>query len=377
MENRKETYKEELVVTDIKPLTYASSGVDYGDLDPAKVLGQRLGEQTGKGPNWLGVMQLEGYRGESAPILMIPGGFISHVEEGLGTKVLMADLLYDLTGDASGYACAAQDTVAMIVNDMITLGIPPVSLQMHLAVGSGNWLRDVPRVEALMHGWRDACIQSGAAWTGGETPALKDIVDPGTAVLAGSAAGYLPNPHVPFREEIEAGDKIIGFESSGVHANGISLVRKIASSLPEDRALDIYWKALVPTVNYVKLVNELIRRGIRPSYVIHVTGHGWRKIMRAKPSFTYRITRLQPEHEIFGDIQSLGNVEKEEMWGNYNMGTGFALIVRPQAVGSIYAVAADTGYRALEIGEVEAGPKRVIIEPVDVAFEEKDMSIRQ
>lgn len=357
-------------------MTYAASGVDYGALDPAKLLGQLYGSQTVGGPKWLGVEPQEHRRGESAYILKLPHGHLAHVEEGLGTKILMADILYRLTGANGGYHCVSLDTIAMIVNDMITLGVPPVSLQMHLGVGSGEWLKDKTRIEALMQGWRDGCLDSGVVWTGGETPALKDIINPDSAVLAGSAVGFLPDPYLPFEEEICEGDKIIAIASSGVHANGISLVRQIGANLPEQEMIELYNEALVPTLIYVRLINEMIRRHIRPSYAIHVTGHGWRKFMRANSAFTYRITTLLPVQPIFGKIQSLGNVQDREMWGNYNMGTGFGLIVRPYDVASVLAAAKDSGFIAEEIGLVEAGPKRVIIEPANVTFEGESMALR-
>ena len=118
-----------------KSMTYAKAGVNYNDIDPAKVRAQQLAPLTITGPKWLGVTALEKFRGESAYVLRVPGGHIAHVEEGLGTKVCIADLLYKKTGDPIGYNVVGQDTVAMILNDAATLGVPPVSLQMHLAAG--------------------------------------------------------------------------------------------------------------------------------------------------------------------------------------------------------------------------------------------------
>jgi len=359
-------------------MTYAGSGVNYGDIDPAKVLAQSFAPKTITGPEWLGVTPLEEFRGESAYVLKLPdGSHIAHVEEGLGTKVLMADYLYKQTGESNGYNAVGQDTVAMIVNDMATLGVPPVSLQMHLAVGDGDWLKDRIRVQALYEGWLNGASEAGVAWTGGETPVLKDIVAPNTAVIAGSVVGYLPRPHSPIREKITAGDAIIMITASGVHANGITLIRKIAEQQP-DGGLDLCRKTLVPTRVYVKAMNALHIAGIIPHYAIHITGHGWRKIMRARSPFTYVIESIPwPMPDIFTTIQKLGNIEPKEMWGNYNMGAGWALIVARKDVDvALSVLTCHASYTAFVVGHVEDGPRSVEIKPVDLTFYDESMKLR-
>ena len=359
-------------------MTYAASGVDYADIDPAKVLAQHFAPQTIEGPDWLNVKPLEEFRGESAYVLQLPdGSHIAHVEEGLGTKVLMADFLYKQTGDSKGYDAVGQDTVAMIVNDMATLGVPPVSLQMHLAVGGGDWLKDRTRVQVLYEGWLNGTFEAGVAWTGGETPVLKDIVTPNSAVIAGSVVGYLPQPHSPIREKIMPGDAIIMLTSSGVHANGITLIRKLAELQP-DGGLDLCRKTLVPTRVYVKAMNALHIAGIIPHYAIHITGHGWRKIMRARSPFTYVIESIPwPMPDIFTTIQELGNIEPKEMWGNYNMGAGWALIVARKDVDvTLSVLTCQASYTAFVVGHVENGPKQVVIKPVGLTFEDESMKLR-
>lgn len=357
-------------------MTYAAAGVNYAEIDPAKVLAQQLAPQTVSGPDWLGVHGQEHFRGESAYVLQLPmGDHIAHVEEGLGTKVLMADLYYQLTGNTGGYYAVGMDTVAMIVNDMATLGVHPVSLQMHLAVGSGEWLKDADRVKALYEGWLEGAKQSSAIWSGGETPVLKGIVTADSAVIAGSAVGYLPTPYLPVKENIQPGDLIIALASSGLHANGVTLVRSIAEGQP-DEGLELCQKALVGTTVYVNAVNAVIRAGIVPHYMIHITGHGWRKIMRARAPFTYVINDLLPIPAIFKDIRDLGSIGREEMWGNYNMGAGFAFIVSPEDEDDIVDLCTAVGYTAQVVGRVEKGPKRVIIHPADVTFDDASMTLR-
>jgi phosphoribosylformylglycinamidine cyclo-ligase len=117
-------------------MTYAGVGVDYGALDPFKRQAQLAGVATAGTLGRLGVSELAMSRGESAYLVETPDSFIAHVEEGLGTKNLVADAMYRLVPGRSYYDHLAQDTVAMIVNDMVTLGALPIAVAMHLAAGS-------------------------------------------------------------------------------------------------------------------------------------------------------------------------------------------------------------------------------------------------
>src|SRR3989338_8622722 len=98
--------------------------------------------------------------------------------------------MYSITGK-SYYDHIAQDTVAMIVNDMITLGALPLSVAMHLAVAESSWFDDAQRCYDLVDGWKKACDLARFVWGGGETPTLKGDVVPGVIVLSGSAMGLV------------------------------------------------------------------------------------------------------------------------------------------------------------------------------------------
>src|SRR5687768_2676990 len=113
-------------------MTYAGSGVDYRALDPFKRRAQLAGRSTADVIRRLGVSEVEMSRGESAYLIETPESYLAHVEEGLGTKNLVADAMYRLVPERSYYDHIAQDTVAMIVNDMVTLGALPLAVAMHL-----------------------------------------------------------------------------------------------------------------------------------------------------------------------------------------------------------------------------------------------------
>ncbi len=157
-------------------LTYAGAGVDYGALDPFKRRAQAAGRSTADVIRRLGVAEVEMSRGESAYLIETEDAFLAHVEEGLGTKNLVADPMYRLTGASTYYDHIAQDTVAMIVNDMVTLGALPLAVAMHLGAGSSDWFHDERRAEDLVNGWKTACELARCAWGGGETPTLSGVV---------------------------------------------------------------------------------------------------------------------------------------------------------------------------------------------------------
>jgi phosphoribosylformylglycinamidine cyclo-ligase len=179
-------------------MTYAGTGVNYDAMDPFKIACQHRAAQTALNAKRLGVRPVEWTRGESVYVVEINGMYFGHVEEGLGTKNLVADAFVERKSIAealgtitkkSYYAQIAQDTVAMIVNDMATLGIQPISLAMHLAAGHSSWFKHELRVSELVDGWGKACDLARCIWAGGETPTLRGNVTTEGCVLSGSAFG--------------------------------------------------------------------------------------------------------------------------------------------------------------------------------------------
>src|SRR3954468_4320477 len=132
-------------------LTYEQSGVDYGPLDAFKRACQKQAATTTSALAFHGLSEPQSIRGESAYLIESPTDFLAHVEEGLGTKNLVADAMQRLTGK-SFYRNIGIDTVATIVNDLITTGASPISVAMHAAVGDSNWFHDTQRSEDLAQG---------------------------------------------------------------------------------------------------------------------------------------------------------------------------------------------------------------------------------
>jgi phosphoribosylformylglycinamidine cyclo-ligase len=364
-------------------MTYAGVGVDYEAMDPFKRLAQRAGRETAKNILRLGFSEAEMSRGESAYLMDAGDHYVAHVEEGLGTKNLVADAMYRLTGE-SYYDRIAQCTVAMIVNDMITLGALPLSVAMHLAVGVSSWFSDEKRCGDLIDGWKKACDLARCTWGGGETPTLKDIVHPDTAVLSGSAVGVVkPKSRLIHAANIQHGDTIVIIGSSGIHANGLTLAREIAGNLPNGYLTKLgdgrlYGEALLdPTTIYVPLVEDCLNEGVDIHYAVNITGHGWRKLMRATQPFAYIIDHIPVPHPVFSFIQEHGPVDDKEAYANLNMGAGFALYVRESDVRKVLAIAHSLGMSASRVGTIESSKvKRVIIHPLSLEYLGPTLGVR-
>jgi phosphoribosylformylglycinamidine cyclo-ligase len=365
-----------------EPLTYQQAGVDYARIDPLKILAQQAAAATAPNLARHGLAEVAASRGESAYLVDCGEFYLASITECLGTKALVADAMRAVTG-RSYYDRIAQDTLAMAINDIITVGATPVSVHAYWAAGGSDWFDDEARARDLVAGWRAACDACGVAWGGGETPALAGVVAEGRIDLAASCVGLVrPKSRLTLGEKLAAGDAIVLLASSGIHANGVSLARKLAERVAggfgaelDDGAL--YGDALLaPTTLYSPVTEALAAAGIVPHYSANITGHGWRKLMRHPGSFTYRIHTLPPVPPVLRFIEKQAGIDKREAYGSLNMGAGFALYVDRADAKRVVEIAAAHGVRAWTAGEVEAGPRSVVIEPLGLTFAAGELHVR-
>jgi phosphoribosylformylglycinamidine cyclo-ligase len=364
-------------------LSYEDSGVSYDRLDAFK----RACQQAARGT--AGALAAHGYgepasvRGESAYLIEAEDHYLAHVEEGLGTKNLVADAVPARPGFAP-YRAIGIDTVATIVNDLVTCGALPVSVAMHAAVGDSDWFADEARAGALVEGFAQGCHSAGAVWGGGETPALRGIVEPGAIVLAGSAVGRISPKSLRIVGDVADGDAIVFLPSTGVQTNGLTLCRQLADRLPGGYATPVpggttYGEELLaPSAIYVGFVRECQRRGIRLRYAAHVTGHGWRKLMRLEEPFVYEIDTVRPPHPVFRFLMEKGPVSAREAYATFNMGVGFAAYVRPADAEATVAAARAAGHDAWMAGRVrrDGNRKAVVINPLALEYEADTLRLR-
>lgn len=267
--------------------------------------------------------------------------------DGVGTKLMIAKLMnkHDTVGI---------DAVAMNVNDILCAGAEPLFFLDYVAFSkvSENVLLDV------IKGLNQGCIESGCSLIGGETAQMPGMYKPGDYDIAGFCVGILEKDRIIDGSKINPKDVIIGIESSGLHSNGYSLVRKVFS---QNELKRMGKELLTPTRIYVKPVLSLLSaiKGIA-----HITGGAfYEKLGRILPcNSNARINKgswVVPK--IFRLIQNKGNIADEQMYHTLNMGIGMVLIVEPKSADIIISKLAGHRLKSWIIGEVIKGKKEVEI----------------
>jgi phosphoribosylformylglycinamidine cyclo-ligase len=354
---------------------YRRAGVDYAVLDAGKrsALTEALATS-----HWLAAgagRALDESRGEPAFVLRFAGSTLAFVLETLGTKSVLAREYHELAG-VNRFDHVAYDTVAAVLNDLICVGALPLVLNAYFATGSSAWYEHAERADALLAGWRRACDDAQCAWGGGESPSLTDLLAPAEIELAGSALGFVPPPGEPLLGgDLAPGDEIVLIASSGLHANGASLARRIAAGLPKGLMTELpdgetFGEALLaPSVLYVGLVRRLLGDAdVELTYLSHITGHGLLKLMRPQRELTYRISALPPVPPVLVFLAAHAELDPAAAHSTLNMGAGFAVYCRAGGGVRVVEHARALGLGALLAGAVEEGPRQVILEPVGVTF---------
>lgn len=361
---------------------YEAAGVDYDLLDAGKRFALSQAAATSRLLLAHEGRAHDASRGQPAFVFSFENRTFAFVLECLGTKSVIARRYEEATGEGR-YADIAYDTVAAIVNDLSCVGALPLVVNAYFSTGSSDWYAHEARFSSLVEGWRRACEDSGATWGGGESPTLSGLVAKDDIELAGSAVGYVPEDRAPILgESLEAGDDIVLMASSGLHANGASLVRSIAEGLPDGletplpsgRALGD--AVLDPSVNYVPLVRALLASDLTITYLSHITGHGMRKVMRATNPFVYRLNALPDVPEVLTFIAEHAHMDPRASYGTLNMGAGFAVFCRGGQGTAVIKIAAEVGLEALIAGTVEAGDRSVVLEPLGVTYSSDELSLR-
>jgi phosphoribosylformylglycinamidine cyclo-ligase len=362
---------------------YKSTGVDYDVLDAAKRKALESASQT-KMKYEYGEDIFPHSRGESAYVFKVNGeSKLAPVLECLGTKSAIARE-YMEAGGPDLFRNVGFDAVAAIVNDLISVGALPLVLNAYFATGSAEWYSDRDRHAHLIAGWSDGCLEAGAAWGGGESPTLSGLINEYDIEIAGSAVGFIPEEREPILgEDLAPGNEIVFVESTGIHTNGASLVRSIANRLPEGYRTKLpsgreFGAAVLDrSALYANMVAEIIKsEDIKVNYYSHITGHGLRKVMRADKSFTYRIESLPEVPEILSEICRFAGMDTRTAYGTLNMGIGFAIYCAEGHGQRIVEIAKRHGRHAEIVGHVEEGPKRVILEPLGIEFNEDELQLR-
>ncbi len=279
--------------------------------------------------------------------------------DGVGTKIKIAFLLdkHDTVGI---------DCVAMCVNDVVCSGARPLFFLDYIACG-----KNIPeKIAQIVAGVAEGCVQSGCALIGGETAEHPGMMPEEEYDLAGFTVGLVDRAKIIDGSRLQKGDVLIGLESTGVHSNGFSLVRKIfdineknIGRYVAELGKSLGEELLTPTKIYVKPMLELISK-CDVKAVSHITGGGfYENIPRMmKEGLTAQIEKSKvPVRSIFHVLQKEGNIPEHDMFNTFNMGVGMCVAVPAVEADKAVEILNDAGTPAHIIGEVVEGGEGVVL----------------
>jgi len=275
--------------------------------------------------------------------------------DGVGTKLKLSQMV-------GKHNTVGIDLVAMCVNDALCVGAEPLFFLDYMAMGKD----DPELVEALVEGISQGCLDGDMALVGGETAIMPDLYQPGDYDLAGFCVGVVDRAKLLDGKAISAGDVLIGVESSGIHSNGYSLVRKIVFDIAGLSAEDhvdeldatVADALLRPTRIYTSAVRSVLGHYRKKQVVhgiAHITGGGLvENVERILPAglgieVNDRSWEVPP---VFDWLQRLGEVDDAEMARVFNMGVGLVMIVSPHFADSIQSQLTECGLKSWAIGRV-------------------------
>ncbi|RZU98992.1 phosphoribosylformylglycinamidine cyclo-ligase [Spiribacter vilamensis] len=332
-------------------LTYRDAGVD---IDAGAELVERIRDDVAatRRPGMVG--SLGGFGGLfELPVDRYRQPLLVAGTDGVGTKLRLALE----TGRHDGIGV---DLVAMCVNDVIVTGAEPLFFLDYYATGR----LDPAIAERVIRGIATGCKEAGAGLIGGETAEMPGMYSDGDYDLAGFCVGVVERDRMIDGADIRPGDALIALGSSGVHANGYSLVRRILEREPDaltqsldGRRLDEW--LLEPTRIYARTVQRLLNE-VTINGISHITGGG----------LTENVPRVIPQGlraridtgswqwpALFDWLQQTGNVDTAEMRRTFNCGVGMVLAVPANEAANALDILRAAGESAWIVGDVcRSGP---------------------
>jgi len=340
------------------PLTYKDAGVD---IDAGEALVERIKPHARRTARAGLLGGIGGFGGLfEIDTRRFPQPVLVAGTDGVGTKLRLAI-------DLQRFDTIGIDLVAMCVNDIIVQGAEPLFFLDYYATGQLS----LDQAEAVIRGIAAGCEQSGCALLGGETAEMPGMYAPGDIDLAGFAVGIVNRDRLIDGSRIRAGDVVLGLASSGPHANGYSLIRRIlalepgAAAAPWADGQSLAEHLLTPTRLYVRSLLALIA-ALEVRGLAHITGGGLPgNLVRVLPAdVDARIGKAAWQRPaVFDWLQRTGRVAEEEMLRTFNCGIGMVAIVEAGLAEQAMALLREAGEQVGIIGSIEAGTGRVRIDP--------------
>ena len=275
--------------------------------------------------------------------------------DGVGTKLKLAHLMDK--HDTIGIDC-----VAMCVNDVACSGAEPQFFLDYIACGKN----EPKKIEQIVKGVAVGCVQAGCALIGGETAEMPGFYAKNEYDLAGFSVGVVDKSKMISTDSQDAGDVLVGIQSSGVHSNGFSLVRKVfdidnnpsvLNEKSDELGKTIGEELLTPTFIYTKMMNELTQKGLCKGFM-HITGGGFiENIPRGlKAGLGAKILKTNKvEMPIFNIIQKKAAMSDAEMYNTFNMGIGMVCVTTKENVNVVSDIIMSAGHKPHIVGQLEVG----------------------
>jgi len=314
---------------------------------------------------------LGGFGGFSG-LCEIPAGYREPVlvsgTDGVGTKLKIAQAVnrHDTVGI---------DLVAMCVNDILTSGAEPLFFLDYLAIGK----LEADILAQVVEGITAGCLQAGCALLGGETAEMPGFYAPGEYDLAGFCVGVVEKSQLLDGSQVQVGDRVIGLASSGIHSNGLSLVRKViqsgrrltgngigygwSESVPALGDLTLGELFLTPTQIYVQPILMARQSGLPIRSMAHITGGGLPENLPrclSKGQSIHLEPSAWPVLPLFDWLAAAGDIPQVDLYNTFNMGIGFALVVPADQSKAVVNWFEQQAILAYDIGEVVEGTGEVL-----------------
>ncbi len=276
--------------------------------------------------------------------------------DGVGTKVLLAQL-------ANKHDTIGIDAVAMVVNDCIRSGARPIAITDMIDIRKSE-----PKVLGeIQKGLILGAKEAGCPIVGGEIADVPELLNAAYHINC-DCVGEVKKQKIITGEKIKPGDIVIGFQSSGIHSNGLTLARKVlfkkwggkfdALEKPKGFKKPLIYECLEPTKIYVKPFLKIAEK-YRILGAVHITGDAYLKFKKLMKNFGFEFSNFKPQ-PIFNLIQKVGKINLKEMASTFNLGWGFAIIIDGRDVEGILDMLKKEKIHAEIIGEV-IKKKKIIV----------------